>query len=130
MKREKLKSKKFLPTAILVFFFLSLAGQTLAISCTGPIVDCSVIEIDCDSLEGILVVIGRIVDFGLTCIAGPLAILMLTIGGIWLLFAGGNPEDIERGRKAIVAVIIALLIIFLAKVILNDLLEAIGGPPI
>jgi len=128
MKREKLKSKKFLPTAILVFFFLSLAGQTLAISCTGPIVDCG--DIDCNSLEGILVVIGRIVDFGLTCIAGPLAILMLTIGGIWLLFAGGNPEDIERGRKAIMAVIIALLIIFLAKVILNDLLEAIGGPPI
>jgi len=133
MKREKLKIKKFLPTAILVFFFLSLAGQILAISCTsipctGPIVDCS--QIDCNSLSGIPDVMGRLIGFGLSCIAVPLGTLILIIGGIWFLLAGGDPGKIEKGRKAIIAAIIALLIIFLAKVLLNAFLQSIGRPPV
>jgi len=78
------------------------------------------------SLEQISILIGNIINF-LLLLAGGVAVLMLIIGGIYFLIAGADPEKIEMGKKVITAVIIALLIIFLAKVLLNAFLTAIGA---
>ena len=81
------------------------------------------------TLEDIPTLIYNVIDFLLT-LAGIVGVLMLIIGGIYFLLAGAEPKKIETGKEVITAVIISLLIIFLAKVLLNALLNAIGGPSV
>jgi hypothetical protein len=63
----------------------------------------------------------------LLSIAGIVGVIILIIGGVWFLFAGADPEMIEKGRKVILTVIIALLVIFLSKILLCGFLNTIGA---
>jgi len=54
------------------------------------------------------------------------AALMLIIGGFYLLIAGGSPELFAKGKSVLTAVVIGLVIVFVAWVFLNTFLDAIG----
>jgi hypothetical protein len=124
MKNEKLKIEKFLPTVILVFFFLSLAGQIFAI-CEGPIVPCGGEGNPCQFCD-IFVLINNIIGFILTCLTPIIAGLMLVFGGLYMLTAGPSPERVGQAKSIITSVIIGLVIIFIAWVFLNTFLSYIG----
>ena len=124
MKNKKFKIKKFLPKIILVFFFLSLAGQVLAI-CTGSLVPCGGEGNPCQFCH-IFVLINNVISFILTCLAPIIAGLMLVIGGLYLLAAGPSPENVSKAKSVITSAVIGLVIIFVAWVFLNTFLAAIG----
>ncbi|MDP2741293.1 MAG: pilin [bacterium] len=58
--------------------------------------------------------------------ATPLAVLMLTIGGIMILISGGNPQLYSKGRELIKWAIIGLVLVFGAWVIIQFILTAMG----
>jgi len=125
IQNSKFKIKKFLPTVILVFFFLSLAGQILAI-CEGSLVPCGGTSQPTCQFCHIFVLINNIISFILTCLAPIVAGLMLVIGGLYLLAAGPSPEKVSQAKSIITAAVIGIVIIFVAWVFLNTFLDAIG----
>ena len=50
---------------------------------------------------------------------GAIAVLMLVIGGVRYIFAGGKPEDVTKARNMIVYSLIGLVIAALAAAIVN-----------
>lgn len=48
---------------------------------------------------------------------------MLIIGGLYLLTAGINPQSLNRAKSVITAAVIGIVIIFIAWVFLNTLLD-------
>jgi len=109
---------------LLIIASLVLIPTSVLAICQGPLVPCSGAEC---GLEDIFVLIRNVLNFVLTCLAPIFGTLLLIIGGIYFLFAGPDPEMIEKGKKAITAVIIGLLIIYLAEALLNTLLKTIGA---
>lgn len=59
--------------------------------------------------------------------AGGVAFLLMIFGSYRLIFAGGNPESIQRGGEVITAAIIGLLVIVFSVLILRFLGIAILG---
>jgi len=79
----------------------------------------------------------NIVDFLLTKIIPPLAILMIAIGGFMYVFAylspsqslgggSGGPALLSQAKQLIISVIFGLLIIFAAWIIVNFFFQMIG----
>lgn len=74
-----------------------------------------------------LLILGdKIIDFALLYIVFPLAVLIVVIGGIMFLTAGGSPERIANARKLMTTVIIGVLIIFTAWIVINTFFTFIG----
>jgi len=70
--------------------------------------------------------LARIYNFLVWNIAGPLAILAITIGAVVLMTSAGNPAQAGTGKKILWAAIIGLVLVFLSWLIINTILEAIG----
>ncbi len=60
----------------------------------------------------------RVINFILTFLA-LVAVVFVIVGGIRILTAGGNEENVTKGRKTIIYAIIGLVIIFFARVIVG-----------
>ncbi len=60
----------------------------------------------------------------------PVAILLITIGGLVMLFSGGSPNLLALGKKIIFATLIGGFLAYGAAVIVNTVLTALGGTPI
>lgn len=60
-------------------------------------------------------------------ISGIIAVIMLIIGGYWYMTAGGNEEQAEKGRKAIVNSIIGLIVVILAFAIVTVVTNLLTG---
>jgi len=103
--------------------FLFSANQALAI-CEGPIVPCGG-DNPCQFCH-IFVLLANIINFVLTCLVPIIAGLMLIIGGLYLLAAGANPQTLNQAKSVITAAVIGLVIIFLAWVFLNTILDFMG----
>lgn len=106
--------------SVIVLSILFLAGIT------GDVVEADVIEIKnplkAKSFEGI---VNNIIDF-IFNIAIVLTPLMIIVGGVLFVTAGGNMEQVSRARNIIVWTLIGFAIVLLAKGI-SDLLETILG---
>ena len=85
----------------------------------------------------LFVLFKNVVDFLLTKIIPPLAVLMLAIGGFMYVFAylspsealaggKGGPALLSQAKKLIVSVIFGLLILFAAWIIVNTFFQLIG----
>jgi len=61
----------------------------------------------------------RIADFAIKNVLFPLAVLLVVIGGIMLLTAGGNPERVAGGRRVLSTTVIGILIVLVAWLLLN-----------
>ena len=75
----------------------------------------------CDFQE----LIDNIIKFLFT-VAVALVPLMVLIGGFYLLTAGGNPKQIETGKKVILYTLIGFVIILFARGIIAILKQILG----
>jgi len=67
-----------------------------------------------------------IYNFLVLQIATPLAIVGVTIGGVFILISAGNPNFLGLGKKILWSAIIGLFLVFASWVIINTILSAIG----
>ena len=123
MQKSKTESQKLLLIISLAGVFLFSATSALAI-CEGPLVPCGG-DNPCQFCH-IFVLITNIVSYVLTCLVPIVAGLMIIIGGIYLLAAGASPQTLGKAKSVITATVIGLIIIFLAWVFLNTLLDFMG----
>lgn len=72
-------------------------------------------------LSNVLVAVQRII--------GTLALVFIVIGAVMILSSAGNPEMVERGKKAITMAIIGLAIGVAAPSLLKELATIIGWGP-
>jgi len=72
------------------------------------------------------VLLDNVIDFILTKIIPSLAILFLVIGGLVLLFAGGNPNLVSLGKKIITSVVIGFAIVYGSWLIVFTIADAMG----
>jgi hypothetical protein len=102
---------------------------------TGGIVPCGRMRDDPTTIEfencpcrlcHFLILGDKIIDFILFKIILPLAVLIIVVGGIMFLTAGGIPEKISKAKKLMTTVAIGVLIIFAAWLIVNTILMLIG----
>ena len=108
--------KIFLLTNLL---FLILFLIPILVSAQQPLVPCN--GIDC-TINSFFVLLGRIFFFVVFYVATPLAVLMLTIGGIMILISGGKPNLAGSGRKILWVAIIGLVLVFCSWLIVNFIL--------
>ena len=52
-------------------------------------------------------------------LSGIIAIIFIILGGFWYMTAGGNDEQAEKGQKALTNAVIGLVLVILAYVIVN-----------
>ena len=55
------------------------------------------------------------------------AVIFVIIGGFRIMAAGGNEENVTKGRKTIVYAIVGLIIIFFARVIVGFFTDELAG---
>lgn len=111
--------KKLLLSAVLFSLLLApiLANtQQPLVPCSGP--DCTI--------ESFFELLARIFNFIVFYMATPLAILMLTIGGILLMISAGNPNMAGLGRKILWVAAIGLVLVFCSWLIINFILTTLG----
>ena len=60
----------------------------------------------------------KVINFVLGFLA-LIAVVFVIVGGIRILAAGGNEENVTKGRKTIIYAIIGLVVIFFARVIVG-----------
>jgi len=117
-----------------ILIFLPLASQ--AACPTEGLVPCGTEGCPCQ-LCHFFVLFKNVVDFLLTKIIPPLAVLMIAIGGFMYVFAylspsqslgggSGGPALLSQAKKLIISVIFGLLIIFAAWIIVNFFFQMIG----
>lgn len=112
MKNLKLK-------IFLIFSLISILPQgfVFAIDCKNPkIVPCEASQC---TLDDLVKLIRNLIEFITICLAFPIAVLMIVIGGIYFIISVGSPQRFETGKRVIMAVIIGLLIIGLAGALVN-----------
>lgn len=74
-----------------------------------------------DDIPSLIAIVIRI----LLMIGGAIAVLFVIIGGYQYLTSGGNDEDAEKGKKTLTNAIIGIIIITLAWVIVNVVVNQI-----
>ena len=67
-----------------------------------------------------------IYNFLVLSIATPLAIVGVTIGGVFILISAGNPTLMGKGKQILWSAIIGLFLVFASWVIINTILSVIG----
>ena len=79
-----------------------------------------------ESLTGPGGLIYRIISL-LLFVAGALAVLFVIIGGYQYITSGGNEEAAEKGKKTLLNAIIGVVVIILAYVIINVIVNTVSG---
>ena len=74
---------------------------------------------------GVIPFIANIIDI-LLIVSGAIAVLFVVIGGFWYMTAQGNEEQAKKGRKTVVNAIIGIIIIILAYVIVNVVVDLVS----
>lgn len=72
------------------------------------------------------IMLNNIFTFIVYWIATPLAVLMITIGGVMILISAGNPNLAGTGKKILWVSIIGLVLVFCSWLIINAILSALG----
>ncbi len=103
------------------FCFLSLVSITQAaglVPCGGST------GIECTWCH-LMQLFKNIIDFMLYLVI-PLAIIMIVVGGIMVMTAGGSTERASKGREIITAAVIGLVIALLSWLIIDIIIKVIG----
>ena len=123
--------------ASIIIFSLSLVlvNTVFAVNCpdTGDpsakgIVNCG-ISCSC-TINNFFGLLAKIYNFMVWNIASPLAVLMVTVGGVLMLISAGNPNLFGLGKKTVYAAIIGIILVFGALLIINSILGLLGIAPI
>lgn len=119
----KLMNKKILT---ILLFSLLIPGQIFAFCDIDPLVPCGTSDTpDCEFCH-IFALINNILVLVLSCLVPIVGTIMLVWGGFMFLLAAESPGKIEDAKKIIKAVVIGIVIIFVAWVFLNTFLASIG----
>jgi hypothetical protein len=83
------------------------------------------IDIKTDTLEGLVdtkiaVAINFFIGF-----SAIVAVMLLVVSGYMFMTAAGDPEKIEKAQKGVTAAIIGMVIVFLAKILVEFVLKRI-----
>ncbi|MBP8979429.1 hypothetical protein KBG23_03050 [Candidatus Dojkabacteria bacterium] len=77
--------------------------------------------------------VGGVVDSKITpilntaiALAGLVAVVMIVYGGYTWITSTGDPEKVTQGRNILVAAVIGMMIVFLARMIIGLVLERLG----
>jgi len=114
--------KRFLLSIILLFVLLFFAQFTLA----QGLVPCGGSGQPACTFCDFFVLIHNIVEFAIFTLAPILVILMITIGGFFILTSRGNPGQFSKGKNMIYWALIGYAVILLAWIIINTILMFIG----
>jgi len=126
MRSSKLKIQILLIVPFLIALFFSLTPSQAWAACpTEGIVPCGTSDCPCQFCH-IFVLINNIINFILTRLVPIAAGLMLIIGGFYFLIAGPDPGKISQAKSIVTAVVIGIVVVFVAWVFLNTFLTTIG----
>ena len=115
--------KVFLKIFVALFFFTTLfLGSGASAVCPGGTI-CIDNPLEADTIEEL---IENIIDF-IVVIAIALAPLMALVGAFYILTSGGEPKRVQTGKDIILYTFVGLLIVFLAKGIINAIRFELGG---
>ena len=106
----------------ILIFFVFAPKIAMAWSPGQPIVPCT----DNCKLEDFFTMFVNLYSFIVLEIAGPLAIIALVVGGIFMMVSAGNPSLMSTGKSILKAAIIGLILVFASWVIINFILTTIG----
>jgi len=70
----------------------------------------------------------NIIDF-LVYLVFPLAAIMIVVGGITIMTAGGSTERVAKGKEMVTAAVVGLLIALLAWLIIDTIIKMLIGAP-
>lgn len=104
---------------LVIFLIPSSANAAGLVPCGNP-------DQQACTINDFFTMLSNIYDFIVLKIATPLAIAMVTIGGILLLVSAGNPSLSSLGRKTLWAAVIGLVLAYGSWVILKFILNTIG----
>jgi len=106
---------------ILIFTFLFFNFTQAA---NGGLVPCS--GLDCDFCD--LFKLGEnVFTFAIFNVALPIAVIFVIYGGFKIMTAGSSPEKVSEGRKIIQAAAIGILIVLLAWLFVDTILNILAG---
>ena len=71
------------------------------------------------------VLIGKVIN-AILGMVGSIALLMFVYGGFLWLTAGGNPEQIKKGKDVLVWASIGLVVIFTSYALVHFIIKALG----
>ena len=115
----------FFTVLLLPLILPALAQASQCAGATG-LVPCGINATCPCEIQDFFVMLNRIFIFAIKWIVTPLAVLMLTIGGILILISAGNPNLAGLGKKTLYAAIIGLVLAFGSWLIISFILNAIG----
>lgn len=110
-----------------IFVFAQIGPQDSLVPCGQgePIIvngEC----VNCCTIDDFFLMLTKIFNFVVWNIATPLAILMLTIGGVMILISAGNPNLAGMGKKILWVSVIGLVLVFCSWLIVSFILGALG----
>ena len=112
-----LKTKKIFLLFTLLFLAVSPVLGDGLVPCDGW--DCT-----SDDLTGM---VGSIFDLIAFQIVPALAVIGFVVAGIIMITSGGDPAKFNRGKSAMLAIAVGLMIVYLAWAIVELFIEIIGG---
>lgn len=112
-----LKTKKIFLLFTLLFLAVSPVLGDGLVPCDGW--DCT-----SDDLTGM---VGSIFDLIAFQIVPALAVIGFVIAGIIMITSGGDPAKFNRGKSAMIAIVVGLIIVYLAWAIVELFIDIIGG---
>lgn len=106
-------------------FIILISGLLLPLSVVAGLVPCTGDQMCtfCDLLK----LIRNIVNFIAFTLAPAVGGLMLLVGGIIVLTAGGDETKVKQGRGMITQTVIGLVIIYLAWLIVNTVITGLAS---
>lgn len=72
------------------------------------------------------VMLAKVYDFMVKYVATTLAVIMITVGAIFIMISAGNPNLAGTGKTMLKYAIIGLVLIFGSWIIVNEFLKMLG----
>lgn len=88
----------------------------------GPLLNCGGDDL-CTDFCDLLTTAQAFIYFGLTLVIFVFAPIMIAVGGVFILTAGGSEERFKKGKSAIYGAVTGVVVAFLAFVIVNTFLD-------
>lgn len=119
MKNKKIKSAVYF--CLIIIGILGIVGYVSADACpVGAI--CIDNPLEAETFDEL---INSIIDF-IFVVGVALSVLMVSIGAVYIVTAGGDSEKVKAGKNIILYTFIALIIILLAKALIYVIKSVLG----
>lgn len=110
--------------SFIVFPVMALAART---GCpTEGFVPCGTPGCPCQFCD-LFLLFDKIYKFVMYDIVPPIAVVLLIVGGVWILLSGGNPAGATKGKTIVFSTLIGLAVVYGAYLLVSTFLMAIGA---